>query len=234
MTLSDADAAEIDILMKEYPSLREEILFHFKEAKLPAKYLQIFVAGAIVIIYYVMFGISDEAFKKAPLLTRTQMLMWILPVINFISFYFAFDIVDSYYCIFLAAGRLRKTEERINQLLHRPILVVEAFQAKHEIINGISRMCISVVQMLIVLLLSLVLPLLAYLGYLWPQATTSAQKAALIFESALSVGMSALFIYTCYRVFRKERDRIYAVLTRTVADLGKELLVAEPQHPVEP
>lgn len=220
MTLSDADAAEIDILMKEYPSLREEILFHFKEAKLPAKYLQIFVAGAIVIIYYVMFGISDESLQRAPLVTRTQMLIWILPIINFISFYFAFDIVDSYYCIFLAAGRLRKTEERINELLHRPILVMEVFQAKQEIIRGISRTCISVVQMVIVLLLSLGLPLLAYYGYLWPQATSS-QKVALFFESALSAGMSALFIYTFYRVFLQERDRIYAVLTHTIADLGK-------------
>jgi hypothetical protein len=220
MALSKADTAEIDILMKEYATLRDEILFHFKEAKLPAKYLQIFVPGAIVIIYYVMFGISDESLKRAaPLVTRTQMLIWILPIMNFISFYFAFDIVDSYYCIFLAGGRLRKTEERINELLHRPILVWEAFQAKDEIIRGISRTCISVIQMAIVLLLSLG-PLLAYFGYLWPQAT-SREKVALLFESALSVGMSALFIYACYRVFLKERDRIYAVLTNTIADLGK-------------
>jgi len=221
MTLPNNDAAEIDILMKEYPSLREEALFHFKEAKLPAKYLQIFVAGSIVILYYLMFGINDAQLENATLpATRTDLLIWVLPIINFISFYFAFDIVDSYYCIFLVTVRLRAIEERIEELLHRPILVMETFQAKDEIIFGISRTCISLVQMSVVILLSLVLPLVAYYAYLWPRATCG-QRVALFLESLLSVGMSSLFLYACYRVFLKERDRIYDVLKRTIAELGK-------------
>src|SRR6185295_10034909 len=102
------DAAQIDILMKEYTSLREEILFHFKEAKLPAKYLQIFVAGTLVILYYIVFVIDVS---KLPGFTVHGLLIWLLPIINVISYYFAFDILDSYFCIFLAGARNRLIEQ---------------------------------------------------------------------------------------------------------------------------
>ena len=45
-----------EILMKEYAGMREEVLLHFRNAKLHLKYSQAFIAVAAAAAWYVFFG----------------------------------------------------------------------------------------------------------------------------------------------------------------------------------
>ncbi len=105
--------------MKKYGMLRQEVLFQLKESKLPAKYLQIFVAGSLVVIYYLLFNVkTDELSEVLPGLTKRGLLIPFLIAMNITSYYFIYDILDSYFCIFLAGGRLADIEEQINDKLN--------------------------------------------------------------------------------------------------------------------
>ena len=204
--MKSQDELLIEILMKEYATLREEILFHFKEAKLPAKYLQIFIAGSAVVGYYLLFHVDAGTLSTGLGINVTTrgLFIWFLFAMNFVSYYFVFDILDSYFCIFLAAARIINIEEQINNRLGMPLLVWESkFQLEDAVRFGTSRATITRIQITIIFLVSFALPVALYV-WLW-FSSTCAQKILQVITTTICAAMFGWFIYASYRVLFPER-----------------------------
>jgi hypothetical protein len=209
------EPTEINLLMKEFVSLRQEFLFHFKEAKLPAKYLQIFIAGSVVMGYYLIYSVNTSTLSTTLGLEVTTRGLFIcfLFLMNFTSYYFVFDILDSYFCMFLALARIINIEEHINDRLGAPLMGWESrFQLEKKIRFGTSRATITVLQIIIIFFFSLVLPIGLYV-WMWFTSTV-VQKILLAIAILACVSMFAWFIYACYRVMLRERDEAVEIMRR--------------------
>ena len=215
--ISSDTKVQIDILMKKYEMLRQEVLFQLKESKLPAKYLQIFVAGSLVVIYSLIFNVHEKELAEVlPGLTNRDLLIPFLIAMNVTSYYFVYDILDSYFCIFLAGGRLADIEEQINGKVGTHILIWDSQIQKHPVNrSGKSRIAVSIVQTLIILTFSVALPVLVY-GYLWYH--TSEQRILLIIASIISVVLFGVFIYVCIDVLFTKRDESYRAIQQIHLD----------------
>jgi hypothetical protein len=111
-----ADEASIEILMKKYALLREEVLFHFKNAKLHIKHFQWFIAGCVAIGVYLIFPTDSRQVNGVITvigITTDDLFLYVVWALSVLSYYFAFDILDSYFCMFLAGARLANIEEQI-------------------------------------------------------------------------------------------------------------------------
>lgn len=215
--ISPDTKVQIDILMKKYELLRQEVLFQLKESKLPAKYLQIFVAGSLVVIYYLLFNVHTEELSEVlPGLTKRNLLIPFLIAMNVTSYYFVYDILDSYFCIFLAGGRLADIEEQINSKVGTRILIWDSQFQRHQVNrSGKSRIAVTLVQTLIILTFSVALPILVY-WYLW--FYTSEQRTLLIIATIISVVLFGVFIYVCIDVLFTKRDEPYRVIQQIHLD----------------
>jgi hypothetical protein len=203
---------QTDILMKEYASMREEVLLHFKNAKLHLKHFQGF-------IWYVFFasesGRLQEVIITAIGITRADLVLFIVFALNMVSYYFAFDILDSYFCIFLAAARLANIEEQINKMWRRNLLVWESmFQKDKVAIFGASRVAITVYQLMLVGIISLVLPFLCYLRLI----TSDNLSRPSLGWIAIGLGVAAFlwFLYAVYDVFVFRRTESRSVIDKMV------------------
>lgn len=93
----------LDLLMKKYALLREEIMFYARTAKLHTRYFQAFFAGSLIILWYLFFVAETskfEAILEAINLNRGDVVLFFLFATNVTAFYFAFDLLDWYYCVF--------------------------------------------------------------------------------------------------------------------------------------
>lgn len=172
-----SEGTQIDILMKEYATMREEVLLHFRNTKLHTRYFQLFFTAALVIIWYLFF-VADVPAKDAAgkevsdhlqdILTtigikKADLLLYLISALDITSYYFAFDILDSYFCVFLAAARLANIEKQINDTWGRKLLIWESEFQSHVVATfGVSRVAITLYQLLLVAGVSLLLPIYCF------------------------------------------------------------------------
>lgn len=176
-----SEGTQIDILMKEYATMREEVLLHFRNTKLHTRYFQLFFTAALVIIWYLFF-VADVPAKDAAgkevsdhlqdILTtigikKADLLLYLISALDITSYYFAFDILNSYFCVFLAAARLANIEKQINDTWGRKLLIWEfrvsiscrchfwSFEGRHNSISAFTR-CRRILAPSNLLLLSII------------------------------------------------------------------------------
>jgi len=53
---------EVDVLMKKYGLLREEVMFYLRTAKLHTRYFQAFFGGSLLIVWYLFFYANQDRF----------------------------------------------------------------------------------------------------------------------------------------------------------------------------
>jgi hypothetical protein len=207
-----------DVLMKEYASMREEVLLHFRNTKLHWRYYQVFFTAAIVIIWYLFFVSNTNVGTILLLLNIKQpdLLLYVVFALDLTSYYFAFDILDSYFCIFLAAACLANIEEQINAICGRTILVWESqFQAENVVRFGSSRFAITAYQLLLVFGVSAGLPIFCYLRLRQSGSLSSVAFSLSSLAIAVCVALLLWFAYTFISVFFIKR----AQARRTMDDL---------------
>lgn len=160
-----------DLLMKKYSLLREEVMFYLQLVKSQVKYLQIFIAGFLVILWYIFSNISAElsavkALEQYGVSTELIILMVMLSITT-ACLYLILDISDSFCGIFIAAARLYTIEEELNRLAGRRILIWETQAQIRHIGHWIfPRRLLRVVQVTIIAFFSVVIPEFFYLQ-LW-------------------------------------------------------------------
>ena len=92
----------------------------------------------------------------------------IIFALDLFSFYLAFDILDSYFCIFLAGARLATIEEEINRRHGQTLMVWETQFQRHPFTQlGSSRVAITAYQIAFVGIGCFILPLVLYGLLLW-------------------------------------------------------------------
>ena len=157
---------ETDILMREYATFRDEVLLHFKNTKLHTRYFQAFFAAGLAVAWYAFFLAKPEQLSEAlesAKINRADLLLYIFFALDVTSYYFAFDILDSYYCTFLAANQIANVEKRINKIFGKNVLIWESeFQPKPIIRFGSSRLTITIYQLSLVAVVSAAFPLYCY------------------------------------------------------------------------
>jgi hypothetical protein len=160
------DEMQVDILMKEYATMREEILLHFKNAKLHLKHFQAYVAASFAIASYLFFSADAgrvTAITNAIGIAEPDLVFFVVFALNIVSYYFAFDILDSYFCIYLAGARAANIECQINGITNQKLLIWESeFQSKVVAKLGTSRVLITVYQLVLVGFVGVALPLICY------------------------------------------------------------------------
>lgn len=109
----------IDILLKEYDTLRTEILQRGN--------LRVGAIGLFVAIGILFFGESDGAF-----LWRVVAALLVLGAAGVIW-------IESWYGVGLCAFRLREVENRVNELAGEELLVWESTWASRRLFNRFSR-----------------------------------------------------------------------------------------------
>jgi hypothetical protein len=177
-----------EILMQEFATMREELLLQVKNTKLHLKHALAFLGAALAVVWYVFFvqGAAAEGLTKALDIQKSDLTVLVVFALDILSFYFAFDILDSYYCLFLAAARLASIEKQVNEIIRPRLMVWESQFAKHSISMGWSRVTITIYQLVLVFAVSCGLPLWAYYRLLqgpltWPILPCIFMAIAVIF-----------------------------------------------------
>ena len=203
---------EISILMQKYALLREEVMFHFKASKLHTRYFHAFFAACLTVGWYLYFVAKEEQLteKLSTIgMTQRELLIFLIGAFDITSYYYAFDILDCYFCMFLAGARLANIEEQINSGVGSTVLLWESkFQSETVAKFGPSRMAITTLQMIIVFLISFCFPLVVY-GLLWSSSSCT-ERLLLAAAALVSTGMLVWFAYSCYDIFsdtKKEKMR---------------------------
>jgi hypothetical protein len=195
--------------MKKYALLREEIMFYLRTAKLHTKYFQAFFAGSLIIVWYLFFVAEEKKFDAILLainFKRADVVLFFLFATNITAFYFAFDILDCYYCINLASARLSSIERRVNNDMGSTLLIWETkFQPQPEIRFGTSRSSITGIQIFIVVFVACGFPLYCYIR-LWMVAD-NCQVYWIGAAFLVCVSLSIWFIWSFYDVFWKQREQ---------------------------
>jgi hypothetical protein len=208
LPMNPAASVEIDILMKKYALLREEVMFHFKTAKSHTKYFQAFFAACLAIGSYLFFGIEEKRLSTILCdigFTKPGLIALLAWVMNATSYYYAFDVLDCYFCMYLAAARLANIEQQINEKLGSAVLIWESkFQAEKIATSGPSRKTITLYQIGLVFLVSFLFPMYVYKS-LW-EPSTFLLRIMLILAALFCTAMFLLFAYTCYAVFSPKRN----------------------------
>ena len=198
-------------------------MFHLASAKSHTKYFQAFFVGFLFIAWYLFFAADPKTLShmlEVVSLTKVDMLVYLLIAMNITSYYFAIDILDSYFCIFLAGTRLANIEDQVNRRAGTPLLIWELrFQLNDFVRFGVSRVAITYYQMLIIL-------------YLWPRfyfhflsiagygpRLDSVHRTELGIASLIAVLLLLLFIYTWHDVFITKRRQLIEILQQ-VAEPG--------------
>ena len=207
--------------MKKYALLRVEVMFHLASAKSHTKYFQAFFVGFLFIAWYLFFAADPKTLShmlEVVSLTKVDMLVYLLIAMNITSYYFAIDILDSYFCIFLAGTRLANIEDQVNRRAGTPLLIWELrFQLNDFVRFGVSRVAITYYQMLIIFMASFLFPLFDYCR-LW-SLTDSVHRTELGIASLIAVLLLLLFIYTWHDVFITKRRQLIEILQQ-VAEPG--------------
>src|SRR5437660_8928583 len=104
--------------------MREELLLQVRNTKLHRKHASAFVAAALALAWYgfLIPGAAAEGLAKTLHLQQGDLTLLLVFALDIVSFYFAFDILDSYYCLFLAAARLASIEKQINQVIGQRLM----------------------------------------------------------------------------------------------------------------
>lgn len=224
MRPAEAERTRIDILMQKYALLREEIMFHFKTAKTHTKYFQAFFAAGLVIGWYLFFLAEPNRLTEVLGvigITHRELLILVLLALNITSFYFAFDVLDCYFCIFLAAGRLANIEQQINKELSAPVLIWESkFQMEDAVRFGSSRVAVTGFQWFLVGLVACFLPLFVYYR-IWLESNYR-ETLFIIAAAAVCVTLSAAFAYTCYDVLFVKREQPIQIVDRIISSWSKK------------
>lgn len=156
----------VDVLMKEYTAMREEVLLHFRNAKLHLKHFQAFIALILAVASYLFFSSdADRVGKIISLmaLSKVDVAFFAIFALDMVSFYFAFDILDSYFCMYLAAARLANIEKQINAETKKNTLIWESrFQSTKVATLGFSRVLITVYQLVLVAIIGVWVPFFCY------------------------------------------------------------------------
>jgi hypothetical protein len=209
METSDQPKLILDLLMKKYALLREEIMFYARTAKLHTRYFQAFFAGTLIILWYLFFvaeASKFDAILQAIRLSRSDVVLFFLFATNITAFYFAFDILDCYYCVFLASARLQSIENQVNKELGSTLLIWESkFQLQDEIRFGTSRVAITIIQVIIVIFVACVFPLYCY-WRLWIVAEHY-QTFWITIAAVVCVLLSIAFIWSFFDVFFTKREQ---------------------------
>jgi hypothetical protein len=213
--ISSDTKVQIDILMKKYALLREEVMFYSRTAKLHTKYFQIFFAAGLAISWYLFFLAKPDKVEdidkladilKAIGMTDRELIISFVFALDITAYYFAFDILDCYYCIFLAGARLADIEDQINSRIGSKILIWDSqFQKLDSVIHAPSRMTITLYQMALVVAVSCIIPLVVYWKVLRKSFDTGECVILPIMAAAVCLFLSARFAYVCYILFKKER-----------------------------
>jgi hypothetical protein len=157
---------QVDILMKEYATVREEVLLHLKNAKLHLKHFQGYIAASFAIASYLFFSAEPgrvTAITNAIGMSETDLVFFVVFALNVASYYFALDILDSYFCMYLAAAQAANIESQINKITHRKLLIWESeFQSEAVAIWGTSRVLVTVYQLFLVGFVAVAIPLKCY------------------------------------------------------------------------
>lgn len=222
----DKRSMEITILLDEYKSFREEVLLHFKNAKTHSRYFQVFAGGCLLIIWYLF--VNSQTNIKPVLdgigISQQTLIICLIITMNTVAYYFAFDILDSYFCIFLAVARLIALEKHINAILNKTLLVWESqFQPNPVASKGWSRVGITFFQAFLVVVASVILPILSYVVLLLDPASP---KVLVYFGIIWCIGLLAVFVITFYDVFIRRRQEAIDLMERLVAK-------ARPSAPTE-
>jgi hypothetical protein len=214
-----SDDMQIDILMKEYASMKEEAMFHFRNAKLHLKHFQALVAAVLVIAWYTLF-VADSARLNAVVkvigITNSDLILYTVFALDFISYYFSFDILDSYFCMFLAGARLANIEEQINATWGRRLMIWESkFQSQPVSIFGASRITITAYQILLVFIVSLCAPLYCY----WRLRGSNDLSYPCILYFAVAFGVLAFcwFSYAFFAIFAETVKKARNVMNKIVS-----------------
>jgi uncharacterized membrane protein (DUF373 family) len=142
---------EAQILMQEFASMREELLLQVRNTKLHIKHALAFLGAALALVWYLFLvqgsGTEHQSaagnLSKILNITQGDLIIFVVFSLDILSFYFAFDILDSYYCLFLAAARLSSIEKRINHITEQRLMVWESQFANHAVSKGWSRITLS-------------------------------------------------------------------------------------------
>lgn len=214
------DQVQIDILMKDYATMRDEVLLHFRNTKLHLKHFQAFMAAGLAVTWYLFF-VADpkrlQEFVTAIGIGRGDLILYITFGLDIISYYFAFDILDSYYCIFLAAARLSNIEDQINGTWGRRLLVWEKFQQEPFAIFGGSRVAISAYQLFLIAVVSLAIPLICYVVLSTVDVNNLKHRGWLWVAVIFCIGAFLWFLYAFYDVFAFRRKESLHVIAQVVA-----------------
>jgi hypothetical protein len=185
-----------NILMKKYEILRSEILFWYEAVKRQYKFLQIFMAGSLTVVSYIVLNYSEKQFVTGLAtfgVSGEFVLIFIIFSIITVSYYFCFDVLDSFSSMFVVAARLDTIEEELNKLYNKTILVWES-KIQTRTVERFSppKVLFAVFQFVLILVYSTAVPL--YLCYkLWEKSVISSTIFSMF--GLYTVGCFALLVY---------------------------------------
>ena len=155
-----------DLLMKKYGYLRIEVMFHLQSVKSHARYFQVFMGGSLVAIWYVVSNLPNKEILQEFLnlgISKEYLLVLLMVTITTVSYYFVFDLLDSFYSMMLVGARLWMIEEQINNLGRHPFLIWESLQAAFMGADSPPRVILGFFQFMLVILFSVAMPLYFYI-----------------------------------------------------------------------
>lgn len=215
---------EVDVLIKKYGFLREEVMFYLRTAKLHTRYFQAVSGGSLLIIWYLFFYANPKQFEgvlTAIQVTPSLLFAFVILATNITAFYFAFDLLDCYFCVFVAGARLASIEDQINEKMRTPLLMWETmYIEQNEIALGWSRRMITGIQVALVFLVAFVFPLFCY-WRIFVLADVSQRSeplfALLIAGVILCVVLFFMFVFVFIRVFITKRHEPRRVISEIMA-----------------
>lgn len=211
---------EVDVLMKKYGFLREEIMFYLRTAKLHTKYFQAFFGGSLLIVWYLFFYAEKKRFDEvlaAIQVIPSELFAFVMLATNITAYYFAFDLLDCYFCVFVAGARLANIEDQINEKSRATLLIWETMYIEQkEIAFGWSRRMITGMQIMLVVFTAFLFPLFCYwqIFVLTPLSLRSDRLLILLGAgSVLCVVLFLMFAIIFVKVFITKRHEPRRVIS---------------------
>ena len=204
----DAES-EVDLLMKKYVLLKQEIYLHSGYYKSHIKSFQLLMGGLMAFFGFVLSG-------KIPTPSEANWWLWwgFATFLWVVVQYLVFDLWEAQYAIMLISARIATIEEMINSRFRKRLLVWESlitpkYFSSIEPSPGITNpsFMMGLWGFIIIFSTGVFLPNLVYYA-LWPLLADKPYARTLIFASGFfSIGFTCLSAYVGANVMLRMRVR---------------------------
>ena len=178
-----------------------------------------------MIIWYLFFYANPKQFEDvltAIHVTQGQLFAFVILTTNITAYYFAFDLLDCYFCVFVAGARLASIEDQINEKMRGGSLLIweTMYIEQKEIAFGWSRRMITGIQIFLVIFIAFIFPLFCYWRLFVLTEVSQRSKpflALLIAGVIICVVLFSMFVFVFVVVFITKRHEPRRVITEIMA-----------------